>query len=157
MKLYDLIKSYHWKIVEIKLINLYPDQKDIIQYYQKVYSELQMYIPVFSDTKIVLTEFKTDIELEEEKTNTKNFIDVSGQDGTIDENGNKIFYAIEFEEWKKWLGMDIDQNTLTKFSEIEIIAHCLYEMTFAGFNEKEIQGFFKMSEKRLDEYKNSNN
>jgi len=57
---------------------------------------------------------------------------VSGQDGTKDEQGRTIGYAIEFTEWKQWLGMDIASVTLKRFLELEIITHCLYEMTFIG-------------------------
>lgn len=35
--------------------------------------------------------------------------------------------------------MDICEESLNSFSQQEIIVHCLYEMTFAGFKEEDIQ------------------
>ncbi len=43
--------------------------------------------------------------------------------------------------------MTISEDTLRQFSELEIISHCLYEMTFFGFSERKIQTF----QKKLDE------
>jgi hypothetical protein len=48
-------------------------------------------------------------------------------------------YAIEYTPWGKWLGMSIDQVSSENFSEVEIIAHCLWEMTFAGFDQRSIK------------------
>jgi hypothetical protein len=50
--------------------------------------------------------------------------------------------------------MDIDENTLQDFTELEIIAHCLYEMTFMGFEEEEIQPELDKLKGIADEYKN---
>ncbi|MCF6349348.1 MAG: hypothetical protein L3J20_13825, partial [Flavobacteriaceae bacterium] len=40
------------------------------------------------------------------------------------------------------------------FSELEIIAHCIYEMTFMGFEEEGIQEELNNLEDSVDEYKN---
>ncbi|NLO51569.1 MAG: hypothetical protein GX103_10490, partial [Bacteroidales bacterium] len=53
-----------------------------------------------------------------------------------------------------WLGMEISQESLQHFSELEIISHCLYEMTFVGFEEEEIQKELNSLEKSIEEYKN---
>ena len=50
--------------------------------------------------------------------------------------------------------MDIDKNTLQDFTELEIIAHCLYEMTFIDFEEEEIQAEMDKLKDIADEYKN---
>jgi hypothetical protein len=34
--------------------------------------------------------------------------------------------------------MEIEADTLNEYLESDIIAHCLYEMTFFGFNEDDI-------------------
>lgn len=41
--------------------------------------------------------------------------------------------------WNEWLAMNLDPETLNSFTELEIIAHCLHEMTIVGFEEDEIQ------------------
>ena len=63
-------------------------------------------------------------------------------------------YAIEFVEWKNWLGMDVAPETTKNFSDLEIIAHCLYEMTFIGYEENEIQEQFNTIKNEIEEYKN---
>lgn len=50
--------------------------------------------------------------------------------------------------------MDIDPNTLKTFSKLEIISHCLYEMTFIGFEEEEIQAEMDRINDTVEEIKN---
>lgn len=62
-------------------------------------------------------------------------------------------YAIEFKPWEQWLGMEIDPVAFELFSETEILAHCLYEMTFVGFDEDEIQKRYQEINSLADEIK----
>lgn len=50
--------------------------------------------------------------------------------------------------------MTLSSNTLKQFSELEIISHCLYEMTFMGYDEKEIQKQLSIIKTTVEEYKN---
>jgi len=50
--------------------------------------------------------------------------------------------------------MDLAPETTKKFSDLEIIAHCLYEMTFIDYNEEEIKEQFDKINDRVEEYKN---
>ena len=50
--------------------------------------------------------------------------------------------------------MSIHPGALKEFSELEIISHCLYEMTFFGFDEVKIQEQITSWEKTIDDYKN---
>ena len=81
-------------------------------------------------------------------------MDVSGRKIEEDPNSITDSYAIEFVAWEKWLGMDLAPETTKIFSDLEIIAHCLYEMTFIGYNEEEINDQFEMINDRVEEYKN---
>jgi hypothetical protein len=60
-------------------------------------------------------------------------------------------YAIELEPWSAWLGMKIDPDTLAKYSESEIVAHCLWEMTCFGFEETAIGAQRDELQRRVDE------
>lgn len=51
---------------------------------------------------------------------------------------NSKEFAIEFDPWDLWLGMNICQTTLNSLTKNEIIAGILYEMTFSGFTEERI-------------------
>jgi len=50
--------------------------------------------------------------------------------------------------------MDLAPETTKKISDLEIIAHCLYEMTFIGYTEEEIKEHFGTIKDRVEEYKN---
>ena len=151
MKLIDLIRSNNWLSVELTLSQLYPDQGKMLDQYRNVFENLKNLEPVDNKMRIVLTEHDCDPDDESE---IKTYVDVSARDDAEDENGSAISYAIEFTAWKKWLGMDLDTETIKKFSELEIIAHCLYEMTFIGYDEEEIQEERNSIEKTIEEYKN---
>ena len=50
--------------------------------------------------------------------------------------------------------MSLAPETLENFKELEIISHCLHEMTFCGYEEEEIQQQFDSINKTIDDYKN---
>lgn len=100
---------------------------------------------------IVLTEYECDTDGENEPISL--YVDVSGRKLKPETNSISDSYAIEFVKWEKWLGMDLAPETLDNFSELEIIAHCLFEMTFCGYEQEEIQEQFDSINKTIDEYK----
>lgn len=150
MKFHELIKSNNRLSVELTLLDLYSDQENLLDEYRHVFETLKVLEPVGSEMEIVLTQYD---DLDEEGEN-KAYVDVSGQDGIKDDFGITISYALEFTEWNKWLGMTISQATMENFSELEIIAHCLFEMTFIGFDEEEIQEEWKSLNKTIEDYEN---
>lgn len=151
MKLYDLIKSYNWLSVELTLLKLYPDQYRMLDEYRNVYEKLKVTEPAdYNDLEIILTEYDCDPNFESDK---ETYIDVSGQKKIADPNDITNGYAIEFLEWDKWLGMDLATETTKNFSDLEIIAHCLYEMTFIDYDEEAIQEQFKSLNDRVEENK----
>ena len=60
------------------------------------------------------------------------WIDVSGRSG-------EELVAIEFVDWAEWLGMVIDGPTSGRYTPTEILAHCVWEMSFFGFDEETIR------------------
>lgn len=151
MKLKDIIKSYNWLSVELTLLRLYPDQETMIDDYRNVFEKLKFLEPEDYNMSIVLTENDCDSDVESEE---RTFVDVSGRKIEKDPNSITDSYAIEFVEWKKWLGMDLAPETTKIFSDLEIIAYCLYEMTFIDYNEEEIKEQFDKINDRVEEYKN---
>lgn len=148
MKLNELIKSHTWLSVEMIIVRLYPDQKDMIDDYRSVYEKLQLLEPEDNDMEIVIQEYNDTLTLED-----ATFIDVSGREKLSASNTNSQSFALEFESWKNWLGMDLSAETVDTFPDLEIIAHCLYEMTFISYNEEEIQEKLRALEKAVDELK----
>lgn len=150
MKLFEIIKSYNWLSIELTLLRLYPDQGTMVDYYRNVFEKLKFLEPEEYDMSIALTENNCDFDDESE---VKTYVDVSGRKKEKDPNSITDSYAIEFVEWEKWLGMDLAPETTKKFSELEIIAHCLYEMTFIGYNEKEIKKQVNAINDKVEKYK----
>ncbi|WP_310554411.1 DUF6557 family protein [Flavobacterium sp.] len=132
MKLAQIIRSNNWLSVEMTLLKLYPDQSESIEAYKKVYGNLQ-------EMKVDINDIKIEIDQEyDDETGDLCFANVYGvNEKSTNEITNGV--AIEFEPWSKWLGMTISERTCIEFNELEIIAHCLWEMTYMGYDENEIQ------------------
>lgn len=144
MKFKELIDKYNWNDVYSTLIQLYPDQEKNIEGYKQVFEELCTLRPTETKMRIVIEDVFDEYDKEYHAH-------VSGKDGTLnkesdpkhfkdDEIGNQeVSYGIEFTDWAEWLSMKIDQESLSKYSELDIIGHCLWEMTFYGFTQKDIK------------------
>lgn len=151
MKLNDIIKSYNWLSVELTLLQLYPDQEKMVEEYRNVFETLKFLEPEEYGMSIVLTENDCDSD---DECEVRTYVDVSGRKNEKDLNSITDSYAIEFVEWAKWLGMDLAPETTNDFTDLEIIVHCIYEMTFVAFNENEIKEQFETITDRVEEYKN---
>ena len=147
MKFKKLIQTNSWLSVATIFMELYPDEGKNISGYKKVFEELLYMHPDDSDMLIVVAHQKDDFDGLE-------YVDVSGKYCHPKNEDEKFSQAIEFTAWSKWLGMEISQESLLHFSELEIISHCLFEMTFAGFEEEEIKEELKSIEKSIEDYKN---
>ncbi len=144
MKLYELIKTNNWLSVSIVLTNLYPNQKESLTAYEKVYAILLQMEPTDSDIEIVLQQCYDD------ETNEEIYVAVSG----LKKDNPTEGLAIEFVPWTEWLGMTVSNDALKQFNQLEIISHSLYEMTFMGFDEIEIQKQLSEIKKTAEEYEN---
>lgn len=148
MQLKDLIQTNNWLSVSMTLTILYPDQNESLPAYEKVHNILLKMEPADSETEIVLQQCYDD------ETNEESYVDVSG----IKKDNQNLqlaeSLAIEFVPWVQWLGMTVSSSTLKQFTELEIISHCLYEMTFMGYDEKEIQKQLSDIKTTAEEYEN---
>ena len=79
------------------------------------------------------------IVLSIEKDDNEEYIDVSAKYNNPRNEDEKYPQGIELTPWRIWLGMDINDETLTNFTEQEVIVHCIYEMSYFGFSEEDIQ------------------
>ncbi|TQD38826.1 DUF6557 family protein [Haloflavibacter putidus] len=132
MTLNQLIQTNAWASVAEILVELYPAEKENLDGYALVYEKLKFLNPEECDMYIELKNVTDDFDGEP-------YVDISGKYKNPKTEEEKFSMAIEFTPWSQWLGMDICPESIEEFSELEIIAHCLYEMTFAGFEEKDIQ------------------
>lgn len=147
MNFYELIKTNNWLSVSMTLTNLYPDQLKSIEMYESVFESIQRMTITESDIQIVLQ------QCNDEENNEESYVDVSGSKKNSNFESTENL-AIEFVPWTEWLGMAVGQETMIEFSELEIVSHCLYEMTFVGFDEEEIQKQFSSINKTVDDCKN---
>ena len=133
MKLVDLVRVYSWPEVEATLLELYPEEQPSLTGYKQVYEELQKLSPVPSETSI---------SVEAVETETDKYIDVTGYNQQeLAEVGQEksTRWGLAFAPWQEWLAMEIIPETVANFSGIEVLAHCLWEMTFHGFDQAEIR------------------
>jgi hypothetical protein len=152
MNLQQLFQTNNWLSIEITLIKLYPNQTEVIEQYKSVFETIQNQEPHPNEMQIVLKEYPSDSFEDEE--NNSSYIDVSGRKNEQNTDLHSISYAIEYERWENWLGMNLAPETLSNFTELEIISHCLYEMTYFGFQQNEIQESLTSLKNTIDEFKN---
>lgn len=110
-----------------RLFTLHPDSKRSQPGYEKVLKEIRILAPV-------KTTFKIRVETVEDWYDKSKYTDVSGYN-----TKDKTVYAIEYSPWAEWLGMTISTKSLKQFSELDIFCECLWEITWSGYNQKEIK------------------
>lgn len=148
MKFNTLIKTTNWLSVKTTLLDLYPEQISSIDAYQQVFEKLNLMQPVEVAIEIVIHQYYDD------ETFLPSCVSVGGINLKPNKDDINNGLAIEYTPWNKWLGMGINKLTQKEFTELEIIAHCLYEMTYAGYDEKEIQADLEKIKKIAEEYEN---
>lgn len=134
----ELVKAHADSIEEIenKIIELYPFKEKYVHEgkYRKVFEELLQMRPskVYFVANVVKEKDKKGRYIHKiyakRYHSQKNKVQVDDQD-----------YALRLLMWNEFLGVEIDEATLVNYDPLEIIACCLYEMTFFGFELKDIQ------------------
>jgi len=147
MTLKQLLKNNNWLSIAAELYQIYPAEEKNNAGYKEVIEKLMLMPPENSDMSILITHEKDDFDDEE-------YVDVSGTYEHAKNEEQKFSHALEFTPWKEWLGMEINPESLAHFSEQEILAHCLHEMTFAGFEEEEIQQQINDMKAEMEGFKN---
>ena len=124
----DLMQACTFGNVRKSLLVLYPDQRRNITGYQYVFDTLR-------HMRYRKNKERMKIRIEKVGRGKNRYFDVSG----ICAGGNHQSYALEYTSWAKWLGYEVEQATLKKMPKEEIVAHCLWEMTFIGFTQNKIR------------------
>ncbi len=118
----ELIHSLDLANVLAALKSVYTGEGESEEGYRLVWSKLKAMQPQNSSVTVLLSR------------RGGNWIDVSGL-----EPGDSQHYAIEFVDWAQWLSMPIKvAPELGAMREAEQLAHCLYEMTFMGYDQADI-------------------
>jgi hypothetical protein len=126
---------------------LYPEVEESIGHYRKMIVTLRNIEPVVSDK-----DYMKDMELVVEESEGPVYT-VSGQNGhtkrqwcektgePLEENPGldaMECFGIYPNPWKEWLALPISRSTLTRWSDSQVIAHCMMEMTRLGYTEEAI-------------------
>ena len=131
VRFYEVLRNVAFDHVFERLCYWYPDQKSSELDYREVFNKLRYMTP----HKHNLTDLFIHVSLCKEDDGTE-WVACDGRD-IVRKKG--INYGIEFEPWNNWVSMFITQESLDNFSYEDIVAACLYEMTFFGFEEQQIK------------------
>jgi len=149
----DLLQEVTFKDVQLALVDAYEEEEESIDEYKKVFFKLLQMTPKENEKKwkIVVEKFHHEwADPDDGEVFSDDGYEVHGR-----KPNDKNRYAIEFTAWNKWLSMNIDPKTLKTFTKAEIIAHCLYEMTFMSFDEADIQEAMESLKETVEEIKES--
>lgn len=128
MTLYDLIREVNFDEVFSRVCFYFPSQSNSREGYENAFNEL---LNKKQKKKHCIGDLFIEVVIEED--DDENYLDVCGLNIR---NGNR--YSIELCKWSDWVTMFITKGTLDRLSKEDIVAGCLYEMTFFGFSEKSV-------------------
>ena len=128
----ELIHSLEQEDVLGALKRLYTGENESEEGYREVWAKLRVMQPQATHMTCVLRLTQSFDDPPEP------YVDVSGDDGS----GQT--WALEFRPWAEWLAMPVKVSAeLNAMAETEQLAHCLYEMTFAGYDQADIAEQFE--------------
>jgi len=145
----DLLSQTSWKPVSRALHKYYGCAEFRFEPFHHVFATLKKLDSVRSSMRICL---ERSIPLDEDD---EPGVFVSGRDGTLNcqvERTGPIAGQGDLEwahaecrwelcghPWREWLGMTVEAETLKNFPVAEVVAHCLWGMTWWGFDESKIE------------------
>jgi hypothetical protein len=161
MTLSELLESATWAETKAALLWSYPDAARSLEGYRCTLGKLRALAPFESNMRIILK------EAFEEGLNDQPSIEVVGRNGQLNRDQadfrhlsysvdseyatSETDFCLSFEPWKYWLGMRIDAGTLSRFTPPQIAAHCLWDMTFHGFEQWQVKEVMEEINRRADE------
>ncbi len=125
----DVVRACIFKDIKESMLRLYPDQQNAINKYKHVFQTLRFLRPRYNNKGMF-------IDIRKVGRGKNAYFSVSG---VYAQKSRQQSYAIEFTPWSEWLGLEVGNQVLKKIPKNEIIAHCLWEMTFMGFTQDKIR------------------
>ena len=130
-RLADLLNEVSFDPVFYKLCHWFNDQEGSRNGYESVFNKLVLMNP----KKHRLDDLFIEIHIVKEDDGSE-WLNVSGVSVL---GSDTTSYGIEFNPWRDWVSSFITQKTLDTLDKEDIVAACLYEMTFFGFEEQRVQ------------------
>ena len=163
MKFKELLEDITWEEIKESLEKL--DVKNL-EDYRNVYLNLLSLEPTETDTRLCIVWIPPDGKFVDD-----GYWDIHGRNGKLHKDtedaelfpnvseeflNSEVTWALEFNKWCEFLGMEIDTETANniELSRADIVAHILYEMTFIGYEEEEIQDKANELKEAVEEIKN---
>jgi hypothetical protein len=152
MTLQALFATHTWAEIEPRFRELYPEGS--IEGHAVAFEEIRFVVPKQDNEplQIRVKEVQPDPKYHEEG----GWFNVSGS--KVD--GDVAGYAIEFSPWSWWLAQELHEDTLL-LPPIDVICHCLHEMTFCGYSQEEVAvksaDILGTADAALDEFKKMEN
>lgn len=143
MKFKDLLNKYSDEEIVNSVKNIYYEDKwnkNTEEGYFLVLKELRETDPINSDFVIKCEKSKTLFDEEE---------DCYDIYGCTEKDKNN--FGLSFTDWKEWLGSSFDCGDL---AEIDFLGECLFEMTFHGFSNEDVQNSLNSILDELENVKN---
>lgn len=155
MKFAELIDSISWEELKNEPFLYIADgeefRKKECEKFLFMFSKLIWMEPVETDMRIVIVETTFDEIDEDEVTLYLPY----GRNGTrnkdledfeyLAESNDPEFanaeadYSIQYVAWEKWLGMEIDKQTLERYTATQIVASCMVDMSMFGFKREYVK------------------
>jgi hypothetical protein len=164
MKLKELVLKTSWNAVKSSLFQIYPESERGIGKFKGVFEALLTLSPRETKMRLCLKEVLGE-GIDEEP-----YVEVYGKDGTLNKDlpdfhhfsetastefaNSETSFAIDLVPWEEWLGMELDPSALQAYSDSDILAHCLWEMTFFGFDQLAIEKQREEIDRQVMEFKN---
>ncbi len=138
IKLHELFRNISfeqlWSLIK-ELHNKECDFDSLQKQYKEAFYYVTAITPLNNEDMRICLSWETDNIDSENDPSTEAYINVSGRKNGGDELER---YCLTLTRWNEWLGMDVDPLTLETFNREQILSNCLYEMTYYGFTEEEI-------------------
>lgn len=140
----SILKDVEFEPVFERLCKWYPGEERNKSGYESVFNTLLTLTPKKSHN---LNDTFIAAELEQYSLDDAPSLGIYGTKPKND----SMRYCMEFCPWVDWVSMFITQESLDNFSNEDIVAGCLYEMTFFGFTEEKISNELTKMEDGLAE------
>jgi len=146
MKFKELVDKFNDKELVDKVVELYPDSNPDAYYY--MLSKLRDIEQTKSNMFIEVYYYEPTQEFIE-KFDDEPYHSVHGL-----EKDNITSWGLEYSHWGEWLAMEIHEKTIINYTEIDIVGHCLWEMTFHGYDTETVQEQLDEINDRVEKIKN---
>jgi hypothetical protein len=125
----ELLDQSTWGNICSALSRLFPDHVEYMESYRMAYGNLKSLNQSDENIRLIIGRY--------EPNGVIPFY-VLGFEGEC----SKCF-SLKFSPWEKWLGTTVDDLVLGQYERAEIVAICLWDMTWAGFSSEDVVTFHK--------------